>query len=230
MAYHLIASLLFFTTPTTLPYYDVTVSKGVKHRVYITIDDHPTTTSLQVLKVLKRCKLKATFFLLGSSEWYYQRNPKYKPLQRRHKSLLDIYKAGHTLGNHSVTHANLCWTKKAKSRVRTKRSKVRWELTTTQKLIKKALGVTLVYWRPPFMASCRVARQEAKSLGLTLVWAHVDDLHGSANFMWYFTKQRARRGKKSTILLFHKNVKKLKTFLKLAGLCPLPSRVSPRSH
>jgi peptidoglycan/xylan/chitin deacetylase (PgdA/CDA1 family) len=222
MAHHL-ALLFFFTTPTTLPHYDVAVSKGVKHRVYLTIDDHPTTTSMAMLRVLKRCKLKATFFLLGTSEWYYRKNPKYKPLQRRHKSLLAIHKAGHTLGNHTVTHANLC---------KIKRSKVRWELKTTQWLIRKALGVNLTYWRPPFMASCRVARQEARKLKLKLVWAHVDDLHGSAKMMWFRVKRRSRRGKKSTIMLFHKNVKKFKAFLKLSGLCPhpLPPPVRPRSR
>lgn len=218
MGSHLVALLLL---STTLPRYEVQVGKGKAHLIFITIDDHPTTTSTKMLSVLKRCKVKATFFLVGASEWYYRKNPKYKPLQRRHKELIAISKAGHTLGNHTVTHRNLC---------KFKRSLVRWEFRTTQKLIKRATGKTLVYWRPPFMAICRVARQEAQKLHLKLVWAHIDDLHGSARSMWYRVKQRARRGKTLTIMLFHKNVKKLKTFLKLSGLCPLPSRVSPRSR
>lgn len=222
MGYHLVAALLYFTTtPMTLPHYDVEVSKGVKHRVYITVDDHPTTTSMSMLALLKRCNLKATFFILGSSEWYYRKNPKWGPLKRLHRSLLAIHKAGHVMGNHTVTHANLC---------KLKRSKVRWELKTTQWLVKKSTGVTLTYWRPPFMVNCRVARQEARKLKLKLVWAHVGDLRGSARYMWRYVRRRARRGKKFTYVLVHKNVKKLKTFLNLAGLCPLPSKVSPRSR
>ena len=192
----------------------------MKHRIYITIDDHPTTTSMAMLSLLKRCKIKATFFLVGISEWYYQKNPRYKPLRQRHKSLVAIHKAGHVLGNHTVTHRNLC---------KLTRSKVRWELQTTQRLIKKATGVTPKYWRPPFMASCRVARQEAAKLGLQLVWAHVDDLHGSAKTMWRHVRRRSiRQGKKSTIVLIHKNVKKFKAFLELTGLCSPSFQVRSR--
>lgn len=212
MVYHLITPLFFLSTtpPTELPHYTIQTKKG-PHRIYLTIDDHPNKYTFDVLKVLKRCKLKATFFVWGAPERYYRINPRWKPNKRMHDALIAIHRAGHTLGNHTVTHANLC---------KLRRSRIRWELKTTQDLVRQATGVTLEHWRPPLMVLCRKVKKEARRLKLKLVWAHVDDLRSSAWKMWRYVKARIRWNKKYTIILVHKKARRLAMFLRLAGLCP----------
>ncbi len=66
-------------------------SKKKNKRVYLTFDDGPSVYTGQILDILKANDVKATFFVIGKDEEYY-----------------DYYKRivneGHTLGMHSYTH------------------------------------------------------------------------------------------------------------------------------
>ncbi|MDO5154795.1 MAG: polysaccharide deacetylase family protein [Eubacteriales bacterium] len=70
---------------------DATTSKEYKGRVYLTFDDGPSIYTGQILDILKENDVKATFFVIGRDEEYY-----------------DYYKRivneGHTIGMHSYTH------------------------------------------------------------------------------------------------------------------------------
>jgi peptidoglycan/xylan/chitin deacetylase (PgdA/CDA1 family) len=181
--------------------------------VFLTIDDHPTRHTDAFLATLKKCKLKATFFVLGAPERYYRFNTKWPTNIKQHNRYLAIHKAGHTLGNHTVTHRNLC---------KLKRSQIKWELGTVQRYLKQMLKVTPTYWRAPFLVTCGKAWRVARKFKLTHVSAHIDDIRKSARWMWRKLRQRIRRKKPSTTLLFHNNVRKFKAFLKLSSLCTNP--------
>ena len=64
--------------------------KNVK-RVYLTFDDGPSIYTGQILDILKANDVKATFFVIGKDENYYD----------YYKRIVD---EGHTLGMHSYTH------------------------------------------------------------------------------------------------------------------------------
>lgn len=64
--------------------------KNVK-RVYLTFDDGPSIYTGQILDILNANDVKATFFVIGRSEEYYD----------YYKRIVD---EGHTLGMHSYTH------------------------------------------------------------------------------------------------------------------------------
>lgn len=64
----------------------------VKKKVYLTFDDGPGTQTEKILDVLKKEKVKATFFVLGKEDEYS------KKIYKR------IVKEGHTLGMHSYSH------------------------------------------------------------------------------------------------------------------------------
>lgn len=59
---------------------------------YLTFDDGPSSVTPQILDVLKQYKVKATFFVTGKQA---KNNP---------ETLKEIYKNGHSIGNHSYSH------------------------------------------------------------------------------------------------------------------------------
>lgn len=61
-------------------------------KVYLTFDDGPGTQTAEILDILKKEKVKATFFVTGKEDSYS------KKLYRR------IVNEGHTLGMHSYSH------------------------------------------------------------------------------------------------------------------------------
>lgn len=63
-----------------------------KGKVYLTFDDGPGTQTEKILDILKKEKVKATFFVTGKEDSYS------KKMYKR------IVKEGHTLGMHSYSH------------------------------------------------------------------------------------------------------------------------------
>ena len=62
------------------------------HRVYLTFDDGPSIYTQDILDILDRYEVKATFFVVG------------KETDAAKESLCDIVARGHTLGMHSYSH------------------------------------------------------------------------------------------------------------------------------
>ncbi|RKP48764.1 polysaccharide deacetylase [Cohnella endophytica] len=60
--------------------------------VYLTFDDGPSALTGQVLDILRKAKIKATFFVVGNQ------------VESRPKLLERIAKEGHSIGNHSYDH------------------------------------------------------------------------------------------------------------------------------
>ena len=70
------------------PVQTVPVKTGEKV-CYLTFDDGPSENTLEILEILKKYNVKATFFVINSKQIGYVKN---------------IYEAGHTVGLHSATH------------------------------------------------------------------------------------------------------------------------------
>jgi peptidoglycan/xylan/chitin deacetylase (PgdA/CDA1 family) len=62
------------------------------HKVYLTFDDGPSIYTQDILDILDRYDVKATFFVVG------------KDTDSARESLKDIVERGHTLGMHSYSH------------------------------------------------------------------------------------------------------------------------------
>lgn len=77
------------STDVTQP--DATVTNSNGKRVYLTFDDGPSIYTGQILDVLKANNIKATFFVIGREEEFYE----------YYKRIVD---EGHTIGMHSYTH------------------------------------------------------------------------------------------------------------------------------
>lgn len=70
---------------------DVEVTTQVQSQVYLTFDDGPSARTKEILDILKRYNMKATFFVLKT-------NPVYEPIMRR------AIKEGHTVAIHGYSH------------------------------------------------------------------------------------------------------------------------------
>ena len=101
-------------------------------QVALTFDDGPDPkVTPQILATLAKYDAKATFFMLGS------RVESYPEIAN------DVLTAGHELGNHTWTHANL--TKMATDSIAN-------EISRTNNIIEQATGQAPTVFRPPYGA------------------------------------------------------------------------------
>jgi peptidoglycan/xylan/chitin deacetylase (PgdA/CDA1 family) len=97
--------------------------------VMLTFDDGPSPYTAQVLDILRRERVKATFFLCGANA------ERYPELVRR------IRDEGHEIGNHTWSHHYLYLADRAT---------LVSEIDRTQDILGKITGTRPVWFRPPF--------------------------------------------------------------------------------
>ncbi|MEY4226677.1 MAG: hypothetical protein RL190_1434 [Actinomycetota bacterium] len=107
----------------------VAAGAPVKGLVALTFDDGPGRYTYDVLALLKRHKMKATFFVLGSKA---EQDP---------RALRQMVDEGHVVAAHSWTHASMV-TLDAKG--------LRGEFDRTNAVIREATGRVAAIQRPPF--------------------------------------------------------------------------------
>jgi peptidoglycan/xylan/chitin deacetylase (PgdA/CDA1 family) len=124
---------------------------GNKKVVLLTFDDGPKEKAMiePMLDILDKHKAKAIFFMNG-----------YRI--KEHPELLKmVYERGQTIGNHSWDHIEL---KKENN------AKIDQQLKDVQTIIKETIGITPVFFRPPFASSndhVREASKQEKMLFMT---------------------------------------------------------------
>ncbi|MBE5925305.1 MAG: polysaccharide deacetylase [Lachnospiraceae bacterium] len=106
-------------------------------RVYLTFDDGPSIYTGQILDVLKANDVKATFFVIGKDEAYYE-------YYRR------IVDEGHTIGMHSYTHEY--------QKLYESRDSFASEIEQLQQLIENVTGVQSNIFRFPGGSSNSVSQ------------------------------------------------------------------------
>ena len=109
---------------------DTTVGKG--HKLILTFDDGPSDEyTPQILDILEREKIPATFFIVGLEA------EKNIPILQR------IYKDGFEIGNHTFTHHNLAKMSLVRADI---------EMKATRLLIESITGRSTILFRAPFNA------------------------------------------------------------------------------
>ena len=122
-------------------------------KVALTYDDGPNDPyTLQLLEVLARHNLKATFFMIGSF------------VRQRPEIARAVLQAGHSVGNHTYTHPLLIFKSDWQ---------IRKELSACQSAMEDALGVQAALFRPPFGGRRPVVFRIARELGLQPVMWNV---------------------------------------------------------
>ena len=100
--------------------------------VALSFDDGPnTTTTVHMLDVLKTHQVKASFFVIGKNI-----------TQESAKVMIRAQKEGHDIENHSLTHSPMS---------QLSADSIRYEVKTTSSLVKKYVGKSPVFFRPPYI-------------------------------------------------------------------------------
>ena len=143
------AYLYFAQWPTSQVFGRTVLAGSNVNEVALTFDDGPNDPyTMQLLELLDRWQVRATFFLMGSF------------VRQRPEIARAIHRAGHLLGNHTVSHPSLMWASPAQ---------VREELIACTAIIEDATGEAVRYVRPPFGARRPDVLCTARELGLTPV-------------------------------------------------------------
>lgn len=139
-------------------YPDTLVLRGDNtiNRVALTFDDGPDERfTPQILDVLDKHNVKATFFMMGS------RAKEHSGIVRR------IHQSGHAIGNHTYWHPNL--PKEALDRLH-------WELTETEEVLANIIGFQPRLFRSPYGALNEEMMDMLTELDFTVVGWDVDSL------------------------------------------------------
>lgn len=125
-------------------------------RVALTFDDGPDRRfTPQVLDVLKKHDVKATFFLMGS----------------RIKALPDVTRRidqeGHSIGNHTYWHPKL---------YRESTDRMKWEVTETDDILNEVIGYRPKLFRAPYGGLNEELVENMAEMDLTVVGWSVDSL------------------------------------------------------
>jgi peptidoglycan/xylan/chitin deacetylase (PgdA/CDA1 family) len=145
-------------TPTASTTSQTSVNHSHVHHapliIALTFDDGPSPLfTPQVLAILQRYKVRATFFCIG--EWVHL----YPGLVEQ------TFRAGNVIGDHTWSHPDL-----------TKLSPyaVRWQLSSASAAIQSATGHLPVLFRPPYEATDATVVNIASQLGLQQILWTID--------------------------------------------------------
>lgn len=121
---------------------------NVKNQVVLTFDDGPDPDyTPQILDILKKEKVPATFFVVG-----LQAESNLPLLER-------IYKEGHEIGNHTFTHPNIAMVSPERAA---------GEMETTRLLIEAVTGRSTILFRAPYNADAEPTTEaELKPIALS---------------------------------------------------------------
>lgn len=124
-------------------------SKGVA----LTFDDGPLPHfTSQVLDILNKYQVQATFFCIGNR------------VERYPEILSAIHKQGHVIGNHTYSHGKFFDLQSA--------SKMGTELKCTDDVIMKAVGLKPRFFRPPYgVTNPNLAKAVRKGGYVTMGWS-----------------------------------------------------------
>lgn len=108
-------------------------SYGQRKLVALSFDDGPNTeTTVRMLDMLKKHKVKASFFVIGKNI-----NKKSAKVMKR------AHREGHDIENHSLTHSSM---------PSLSADSMRSEINQTSALVEKYVGERPQFFRPPYIA------------------------------------------------------------------------------
>lgn len=169
-----------------------------KSQIHLTFDDGPDPiVTPQILNILKKYNIKATFFCVGEK------------IKKHPYVVSQIDDAGHTIGNHSYSHSNFF------DFFRT--NKVIDELKKTNQLISGLTGKECKIFRPPFgVINPNIAKAVRKLNIETVGWSirSLDTVKNKKTVL-----KRINKAKPGDIILFHdtksQTIEILEEFLRL---------------
>ena len=121
--------------------------------IALTFDDGPSESTGEILKILQRHRISATFFQCGAN------------VRRLPQVAREVCAAGHEIGNHTDTHPRLCFKSPRF---------IYGELARAQKTIAETTNVHPTLFRAPYGIRWYGLRRAQRLLGLTgVMWTAI---------------------------------------------------------
>ncbi|MGL5328290.1 MAG: polysaccharide deacetylase family protein [Peptostreptococcaceae bacterium] len=170
----------------TMDYEDIIIKKGNTEEkvVALTFDDGPDEDfTPQILDILKKHEVKATFFVIGEKVEYHPEIVK--------RELAE----GHEIGNHTYTHINV--SKRGYDDINN-------EISKTQEAIKKVTGEEPKIFRPPYRAISKNMCDIVKNKNMNIVlWSSLDPRDWSNPGVYYIVNTIDTKVENGNIILLH---------------------------
>jgi len=152
-------------------------------KLALTFDDGPNDPyTPQLLEVLARHKVKATFFMVG------------RYVESRPDLVRSVAQAGHAIGNHTWGHPNLIFLSQ---------SRVQAEIESCTRALSDAVGQHSPLFRPPFGGRRPASLGVARSLGLKPVMWNVTGGDWKASSAEYIERKITSRVGGGDVILLH---------------------------
>jgi peptidoglycan-N-acetylglucosamine deacetylase len=152
-------------------------------RLALTYDDGPNDPYTgQLLEVLARHDVKATFFMMG------------KYVEMRPEIARQVAEAGHVVGNHTYSHPNLIFVGE---------KELRSQVERTQKAIEDAVSSTPKLFRPPFGGRNPLTFGVIREYGLTPIMWRTTCYDWSAKTPDTIVQHAQRQIKGGDVILLH---------------------------
>ena len=152
-----------------------------KKKIALTFDDGPCKITLEILKILKKENVPATFFVLG------------KKIKGNENILKQMIKQNCEIGNHTYNHADLMFkTPKI----------IKKELIDTDKELKK-LNIKTKLMRCPYFRCSLIAFLIAKQLNKKIIFADIDSNDWKKPGKNSIVEKVLRKAKNGSIIDFH---------------------------
>jgi len=152
-------------------------------QIALTYDDGPNDPhTLQLLEVLARHQIHATFFLIGR---YVQQHP---------EIARETVQAGHVVGNHTFTHPLLTFKSE---------TEIRRELSQCRSALQDAIGEPSNLFRPPFGGRRPAVLRVARELDLEPIMWNVTGYDWNAPPAAAIERKVAKQIRGGDIILLH---------------------------
>jgi len=168
----------------TSQFYGHTLVRGPNSRqLALTFDDGPNDPhTLKLLEVLAKHEVRATFFMIG------------RYVQQRPQIVREVAQAGHAIGNHTFTHANLIFCSEMQTRI---------QLAECNRAIEDVIGQTPKLFRPPFGGRRPSTLRITRELGLVPVMWNVTGWDWDAHSSEFVERKVATQIHGSDVILLH---------------------------
>ena len=124
-----------------------------RRSIALTFDDGPSESTVEILTILQRHRISATFFQCGAN------------VRRLPQVAREVCAAGHEVGNHTDTHPRLCFKS---------RRFIYGELVRAQETIAETTNVHPTLFRAPYGIRWYGLRRAQRLLGLTgVMWTAI---------------------------------------------------------
>lgn len=156
-------------------------------KIALTFDDGPSKITLEILALLKKYDIKATFFCIG------------KNIEKHPEIIERILFEGHQVGNHSYSHSHFFDFYNA--------NKILEEIKKTDTLLEKFTSRKIQFFRPPYGVTTPSIRRALQISGHKVIGWNIRSLDGGIKDPKIIYNRIIKRVSPGGIVLLHDTAK-----------------------